>query len=78
MKIEFLGNFNNILIAVSSIDSDNIDLAFTDDTSLASITVHQATIEDFNYLVKRFNLDYDEIISWFNSNQIDILSFLPS
>lgn len=77
MRLEFLGNYNNILIAISVTDSDSVSLAFTDDTTLSSVTISKANVKDFQYLVDRFNLNPTELIDWFKSNDIDILSTLP-
>lgn len=76
MKIEFLGKFQNILIALSVTDK-GINLAFTDEVSLDSITVSNANIRDFQYLVTRFDVGTSDFIDWFKDNDIDILGILP-
>ena len=76
MKIEFLGKFQNILIALSVTDK-GINLAFTDEVSLDSITVSNANIRDFQYLVTRFDVGTSDFIDWFKDNDIDILDILP-
>ena len=76
MKIEFLGKFQNILIALSVTDK-GINLAFTNEVSLDSITVSNANIRDFQYLVTRFDVGTSDFIDWFKDNDIDILDILP-
>ena len=76
MKIEFLGNFQNILIALSTTDI-GVNLAFTNEVSLDSITVSKANMHDFQYMVTRFNVNASNIIDWFKDNNIDILNILP-
>lgn len=77
MRLEYLGNYNNTLIAISIADDSSVSLAFTDETTLVSISINKATVTDFQYLTNRFSLNPTELIDWFKSNDIDILSVLP-
>ena len=77
MRFEYLGNYNNILIAISVADDSSVSLAFTDETLLSSVTINKANVKDFQYLIERFNLCPTDMIDWFKSNDIDILNILP-
>jgi hypothetical protein len=77
MKIEILGNIGNTLIAVSVDNDSSVTLAFTDETTLSSVTIIKANVKDFQYLTERFNICPTDLIGWLKGYNLDILEVLP-